>query len=97
MNTENEIYILQNVSHCPSVAPLQYFLELDDIIIIVIPFYRNSNLQDFILKKNKVVLDNQKIYNIIYNLSKGLKCIHTLGIIHRKLNCLLYTSPSPRD
>ena len=66
---------------------------------IVMEFANGGDLAHKIseLQKKGTALTETELWSIFVQIVKGLGELHRMNIFHRDINCLLYTSPSPRD
>lgn len=85
MESINEINILYKVSICPGISPLQEYLILDKVVMLIVPYFRLGTLKEVVLDEDLSLGTNQKM-RIFEKLVESLVCIHKFDIIHMDLH-----------
>ena len=83
---QNEVYFLRKLNH-PNVIKLIEVIREQNSDISFVFEYCECNLYEFITnhRKRKKSISENKIQNIIYNITRGLSYIHSQNIMHRDL------------
>jgi len=82
-----EIKILQKLKTCSGETTSDFFIrmwEYGNFIFMIIPYYNNGDLYNFIIDGNYSVTDNV-ILDIVVSILRQLKHIHACGIVHHDL------------
>ena len=93
---QNEVYFLRKLTHPNIIKLIEVIREQNSDISFVFEFC-DCNLYEYITnhRKRKKIIPEEKIQNIIYNITCGLSYLHSSNIMHRDLkpeNILISTS-----
>lgn len=99
MSKLEEVQIMWKLRDEPHCVRLENAWEQYGHIFLLMELCERGSLQDYVeeLSRNNQKLDEFRIWNVINDLSKGLKCMHGLDIIHLDLkpsNILISSSGS---
>ena len=83
---QNEVYFLRKLIHPNIIKLIEVIREPNSDISFVFEFC-DCNLYEYITnhRKRKKAISEDKIHNIIYNITKGLSYLHSQNIMHRDL------------
>ena len=83
---QNEVFFLRKLIHPNIIKLIEVIREPNSDISFVFEFC-DCNLYEFITnhRKRKKAISEEKIHNIIYNITKGLSYLHSNNIMHRDL------------
>jgi serine/threonine protein kinase len=83
---QNEVYFLRKLVHPNIIKLIEVIREPNSDISFVFE-YCDCNLYEYISnhRKRKKAISEDKIHNIIYNITKGLSYMHSQNIMHRDL------------
>ena len=83
---QNEVYFLRKLVHPNIIKLIEVIREPNSDISFVFEFC-DCNLYEYISnhRKRKKAISEDKIHNIIYNITKGLSYMHSQNIMHRDL------------
>lgn len=87
-NALNEVRILASVSHPNVISYKEAFFDEDtNCLCIIMEYCDGGDLYQMICesKKKGVYLSEKFLWNIFINLTRGLKALHDLDIMHRDL------------
>ena len=95
---EEECKLMGRIRHPCIVQYLQTVQDPESDRPILLMELMDETLTKF-LKRSSGPLAFQLQVNLSYDIALALAYLHSNGVVHRDLssNCLLYTSPSPRD
>jgi serine/threonine protein kinase len=75
---------IMKLCHHPNIVRLLDHFENAEYIFIVMEYIAGGDLSEY-MKKNKYNFSEERVAQIIYQITQGLKYLHHFGIIHRDL------------
>ena len=83
---QNEVYFLRKLNHPNIIKLIEVIREPNSDVSFVFEFC-DCNLYEYITnhRKRKKAIPEDKIQNIIYNITCGLSYMHSENIMHRDL------------
>lgn len=83
-NLRNEAATLYRCKH-PSIIRCIEFVDLEDLMFLVMEYKRGSDILKCMERQNLVTLDEERLHSMAVKIAEGISYLHNKGIIHRDI------------